>query len=510
MTDAAASSAPVGGKAPGRPAVWASASLVLVLATYGQVAGFEFTYDDYWTVEANPHLRRPLLELASTLLSATRGAAAIPDATRPTMVASMALDERAFGSWAGGYHLHSLALYLCACALAFYLLSQLLPSRRAALGAGVFFALAPTHAEVVAGINYREDLLVALGILGVSAWVARPRTSPETTLSTVCIAIACLATLGAKESGVLIIPFVLVVVHLGGDLREVLRRREPAFSAIALATVAWGAWRLTLHAAGAELPMRDFGGSAQQLAHAARYSVVTLGHCLLPLEWSPEYAWPKHVGWLWGVAAVSMAAAIVWMLRHAHTRTMAWGLLIVVGCMLPTSPLVGPINIYADRYMTLGLFGAAIFWGAALDGASRALSRPVLLPAFTVAVVLVFTPITHAATAAWRDDLTLWSIAIRRAPGSARAWQGLARAQRLRGQTEAAGQSIQRALRIDPRYAPARVTQVYVLGAQGRAAEARLAIAKLPRTRAGSLPGVARARRCLRGSDDDLAACLSR
>lgn len=483
--------------------------LVLAALAFGQVAGFEFTYDDDWTLVHNPHLRRSLAALASELLGGHRNAAAIPDATRPSMVLSTALDVRAFGHWPGGYHLHSLALYLCICGFAHALLRRLGVHRRAALAGALFFALAPVHAEAVAAINYREDLILTLGVLGLSLWVLRPGPGRETTTSTALVATATAVTLGAKESGIVLLPFLGALLALRGGLVATLQRREPAFSAIFITTLAWGAWRTSMANAGADIPVRDYGGALSQLAHTARYIVLALGHGLLPWSWSPEYDRVATAGPLWfaALAAVGAATAALW--RHRPTRAMGYGVLIVVGCLLPTSPLSAPINPYADRYLCLGLFGAALFWSHALQLAARAMARPSLPLAAAAALALVFTPLGATAASAWRDDLTLWRTATSRAPGSARAWQGLSRAQRLRGHTAEARASVIRALMLDPHYGPARVTRVYVLAAAGAVPAARSALAKLS-DRERRLPGVARAKRCLARSDREVAACLAK
>src|SRR5262245_36488217 len=88
--------------------------MALVLAVVGiccfvRVLGFEFVYDDHWTIIENRALDRPLSSLIASI--ATGHVSAIPDSTRPAMLASIWLDRRVFGASPIGYHAHSLLLY---------------------------------------------------------------------------------------------------------------------------------------------------------------------------------------------------------------------------------------------------------------------------------------------------------------------------------------------------------------------------------------------------------------
>jgi len=489
-----------------RTAAWLVGLALVVIAVYAQAAGFGFAYDDYPTIQTNTHLGRPLSELMGVLLTGTRAAADIPDATRPTMVLSMALDHRMFGTWAGGYHLHSLLAYLCLCGVVCVALWRLLEVRAATFAGTAFFALAPVHAEVVASINYREDLLMALGVLGLLAWVLRPGGQRETPWSGLLIGLATLATVGAKESGVVLLVLVPTLTYLRGG-RDLLKRREAAFFAMALAAIVWAVWRLTMVSAGAQIPTRTFASLGARLLHAARYEVLAIGHSLIPVLWSPEYTWPEEPSGVWVLALSAMLAGTVGLAVRPATRGMAVALLATALCTLPTSPLVAPVNSYADRYLCLSLFGGALFWGYALIAAGRVVHTPWLARGFVVAMV-AWVPVSYGAASVWHDDLALWASAVERAPTSARAWQGLARAQRRAGHADAARISIDRALRLHPAYPPALVTRVYVLVAQDRIREARDALDLLSGESAASQPGVARARRCLRPEVANTQECM--
>ena len=149
------------------------------MLAFSSVLGHGFVYDDAWTIVENRWLNSPLGELIGLLTSGEALARGVPDATRPAMVLSLWLDRRLFGSSPFGPHLVSLLLYGLCCLLATMLAARISRKRIVTLVAGGFFALAPLHAEPVAAVNYREDLLSAAGVLGVWLCALGPLGAPD-------------------------------------------------------------------------------------------------------------------------------------------------------------------------------------------------------------------------------------------------------------------------------------------------------------------------------------------
>src|SRR6185503_7313352 len=87
--------------------------------------------------------------------------------------------------------------------------------------------------------------------------------------------------------------------------------------------------------------------------------------------------------------------------------------------------------------------------------------------------------VAQSAVAPWKDDATLWSVAVERAPESPRAWAALSRVRRLRGELDSADEAVARALELEPGYAPARLTRIYNRLARGDVDAARAEIEDL-------------------------------
>ena len=496
---------------------------VVAVVTFFRVVSFDFAYDDNWTIVENASLERPLAPLLRALLSGRGTVEHIVDATRPAMVVSTWVDRHLFYLAPEGYHLHSLLLYGAVCAVATLALVALSRRRRIALVGGLFFAVAPIHAEVVSAINYREDLIAALGTLIALVWIFAPRRQPERAYWVVLAAGAWLWSLLGKESAVALVLLVVGAVAVERHGRPLWHHRRRTFIALGVALVLWGGWRAALRVLGRDdvpltLEPRSLG---DRLLSTARYSTRGVFDSVLPFFWSPEHA-PELTAspwWLLPLAALVLLTVI--LSRRRRTRPLALGLAIALLAPLPTSPLVGPINETADRYAFLGVLGGALVWGWAANEIARRIGvvcgrralpgltgRRMLWAALALAVLPGWWVSQHAAVP-WRNDMSLWTTAVERAPEAPRAWTGLSRALRLAGRLDEADIAVERAVRLNPRFLRARVTRTYNHLARGDIEAARREIKEIEHLGGASQRGMARARRCAGGAARDAPGCIA-
>jgi protein O-mannosyl-transferase len=483
-------------------------ALVGALA-FAPVVGFGFVYDDHWTVEGNRDLDRPLPVLLRAALLLRDEARDIADSTRPSMIASLHVDRSLFGSEPSGYHLHSLALYAGTCALAALFLLMLSRRPRVALIGGMVFALAPVHAEVVSAINYREDLIAAVGVLAALAWLCAPRVRPDSLDGAVWAATAWAIGLLGKESAVSLAPMLLALILVKRDALSWLRARRVTLIALGVTLGIWGGWRLAVRLKGLDdVPVAPPRAALELVTATARYEVDAALRSLVPIVWSPEYAHEGKASALWLLPLLGLVGTALLLARRPALRLPATGILLGLLAPLATSPLVGPINERADRYLFLGVLGGALVWGFVLDRLMRRISRvgrPLLLSALGLPLCLL----AQTAARPWTNDFSLWSEATRRAPTATRAWVGLSQAQRRKGDLDAADASIDRALALDPQSKIARVTRVYNLITRGELDTARRELEQI-RTLGGERQrGMPRATRCAAlESPREAAACL--
>ena len=474
------------------------AVLAAAILCFSATVSFDFVYDDFWVVVGNRFLGRP-----SAWVSLLDGRAlgwGVPDAARPLAVLSAALDHAVFGAWAGGHHATSILLHAGVVALVLRLASALGLGARASIAAGAFFALAPVHAEAVAVVSYREDLLATLLVLAALDAALRDRPLLAATL-------ALFAPL-AKESAITA-PALAVVV--GIIARPVPRR---GLAALCAGTGLWLAWRLAtvgLSAYGPAVAARP-----SLALHAPQTIAEAFGRSLVPLGFSPAHAPPQgSTGAILGALALAALLAVAAVVRR-RVPLATLGLTFFVVAMLPTANLLAMPVPRAERFAYLPSVGTALAIGAIAAQLDRLLAPRVLaLGGLSACAALWVT--SAIACRPYRSDDTLWRAAAAASPTSARAQAGLARTLRMAGDPTGAASALARALALDPRDPAAQVVaavQAYEhkryeesLRALDRAAELGVVPAwQVPRNRAVVL--LASGKREL--AERELAACQRR
>jgi hypothetical protein len=425
--------------------VFGSVSVAVVASLiYFRACSFGFIYDDYWTVVGNSHLDKPLAELLSAAVSGRSIEWNMPDATRPLMGVSLWLDRRAFGFDPAGYHLHSVALYALACVLVFVLGFGLLRSFVPALAAAAVYAVAPLHAEVASAVNYREDLLAAVGLFGAAALLFWPAGSVWRWRSLAVGALWAYALL-AKESALIGPAFVAALSILR---RPNLGRRDEAVPlglACGVVALLWLNWRFGLSRLGEQIPTASYASWPDRLLRACRFEVISAFKSLVPIAPRPEWGPLGEAHWLWAPACFTLVAGVVWLARRRSARGFAAAGAVALVTPLFTSPLVAPNNELADRYWFVSSFAAALLVGSVMQKLSP---RRSWLP---VAILLAGGALASTkAIAMWSSEVNLWTFAVQTAPSSPRAWSALARVHRLADQEALAERSIEHALALKP------------------------------------------------------------
>ena len=484
---------------------------IVALLVFAPVVTFGFVYDDHWTLVDNRWLDHSSDELLR-LLATGAAVGKVPDATRPAMVLGHWLERRAFGLSAWAYHLDSLLLYGLATALATSVAFCVARRRGVALFAGCFFAVAPIHAEPVAAVNYREDLLAAVGVLGTLLCLCAPRRDSASIGDDKGwrpLGAAALLALGlfGKESAIAVVPLLGLLMWLLPGLRERVLRRPRTCCALGLAVGVWLLWRVPLAVHGDDVPLAPSRPLLQTLLRTARFEVQAVRYALLPFSYSPDHWRQPDAGFGWLGPFVSLVLGVALFGRQSRFRVPAVGVGVALAAPLACCPLLRPVNEFADRYFFLGVLGGGLVWGwvalrLAQAWAHERQQRWLLL------VLVPLVPLTLRATALWKSERTLWTAAVELSPGSPRAWASLSRVHRRAGEREAADMTIARALAANSDYGPALVTQIYNELAFGRLAEARAHLEELERRGRQREAGLAKAARCAKLDAVEAARCI--
>ncbi len=374
-----------------------------------------------------------------------------------------------------GWHLLSIVKHVLVTVLLGLLAWKLLRDRSAALMAGVLFALHPANTESVAWVTVPDPLMSAAMLGSVLCYLrcadqfsaqseapagrsGRNRRAIQAEVRSsagwlIASALLCLVALFAKETAIVLIPvlFALALVmpspkHEDANLRSHLFRALRQIIPFLGVTVIY--LLLRLHALGGRL-----GARTQNLpwSTVARSVPATLWFYLKVLLWPVRlraFADSSQVdtfsardvllpGLGVGCALMVLAAALLWAwkkVRDLPDREAAGvECALVLGSLFLVFPILLALNLNAlnpgdflhGRYTYLSLTGLMLLLATGWH-----LMHELRIPLLAVAGLLatVFTVFTVRQESAWKDDLTVFTVAHQIAPHNTPVALNLARA----------------------------------------------------------------------------------
>jgi hypothetical protein len=416
--------------------------LGLVLLVVLPTLGFGFVYDDHWVLLDNGFIRDP--SNLPLLLGPEASAQHVPDAFRPASVAFETLVYAVLGLWEIGQHAVSVLLYVALCWLIAKWLEGLHAPLPVRIGAVAVFGTMAIHGEAIAVVSYREDLLAAA--LGMTALVATDRwvdlraraAGPSreiglAVLAMVAMMLACASKLSAAP--------LVVLWALARQLAPWSRPLPPRRLLAGVVLLGLGVAVAVFARVSAVGELSPYGELTQRvyahrvglgpvLAASLQIHLEYLRQMFVPGGFSPDYVdygarWTDPAtllaagAWL-GIVGIGLVAA-----RRRRAPVVALCILGALVLALPTSNLAPMPTMRADRFMLLpslpvaiGLAAAALWFGRRLSVRAPT-SVAALAP--LVALIVVQGATLQGATAAYRSDTRLWSVAMHRSPHSARA-----------------------------------------------------------------------------------------
>jgi hypothetical protein len=314
---------------------------------------------------------------------------------RPLTTLSFALDRALFGLAPSGYHATDLALLfagtlaLAACG------RRLLGPGAGALAAAWLFAWHPLHVETLPVASRRGDPLALFFVL--CALALAPRADERAPWRTALCALAAACAVAAKETGVLVLPL-LVVLHFAEAppatrLRDAARASAPAAALVLLVLLVRS---YVLGGLGGHPDSSLFAGLARGIALAPLY----LEQLVMP---QPLFAAAGLARALALASAALLGLALLW-LSHTSWSELRRTLLLCAAWLAGALWLTGISGELASWYALVLLPAFALLFGALLDAAARllrqgrrtagALATALLL--LLAVEALRYTPLIHA------------------------------------------------------------------------------------------------------------------
>ena len=400
---------------------------------------------------------------------------------RPVWISTLALDHALWGLRPAGYHLTNVLLHVATALLVYLLGLGLLRRSVPALLAALLFAAHPVHAEAVAWVSGRNELLAALFTCVALAGYARFRTRGGAWVAAGTLVAYGLGLLSKEMAATLPLLALLWEARAG---RGGARSRLAGPLVLALATVPYLLLRAAIVTAAQRTGEPALGA---RLLHAPRILLESLRLMVLPVDLKVFYRLPLEMpsaapgAWLSVLLLALAVAGIVWL--HRRDRDLAFGLGWALVTLLPVCgipAMIRPAPI-ADRYLYLPSIGVCLAAGALFAraaahrrtaGATRAAGAAALV------LLLLLSAATVLRSRAWRDDATLMTQMIGDAPGEATGYFNRGLMELLAARLDDAERDFEAAARLTPRDARVHLHLADIWMRKGRTDRARAALAE--------------------------------
>ncbi|MDH3785747.1 MAG: DUF1736 domain-containing protein, partial [Acidobacteriota bacterium] len=470
-----------------RPWVWAALVAFVAGAAFAVSLQNGFVLDDVRIVELNPRL---------TSLSSIPGHFTetywpiVGEETglyRPVMITSLTLNRAIAGPGPLGYHAGNVLLHMIASAMAWFTLRRCGVHYGTALVGGLLFAVHPLHAEAVANVVGRAEILVAIGVM--AAWSAHRRGLRIVSW------LAYLLALLSKESAILA-PLLFLVDDMSGGQVTKERRSSTIVQYTGYAVAVGVMLVLRYNALGDLFPPSQWffldnpiaaEGTGARLLTASWIQLLYAALFVVPWRLTSDYGFdaipvvrsladPR--AWLGLLWMATLAIGVIQGLRRHRVfllATVCWSIF-----LLPTSNLLFPLGtIMGERLTYLASLGGCLLLGhltAGLVAHGTTGDRRRRVVVITACVILLTACFVRAwdRTTDWRSNYDLALADARSTPRAAKAQFGLGVALLDRGETEGAREHLQGAVDVWPDYAQARFNLGALLLDQGDVEGGRL------------------------------------
>ena len=420
--------------------------LAAVALVYGNTLVNQFVLDDNLYITHNAQVVDPSLH---RLFSPNP----VADVFRPVTFATLALDWALSGPEPVEYHLVNLALHAGATLLLYILLQELLGSapegKTVAFVAALLYAVHPIHTEAVAWAVGRAELLAA-GFL-FAGWILHLRNRPLESLA--CFALAMLS----KESAIAFLPLVLLGDYATGKWKPRLRYGFAAGLALLYLGLLWkvhggrfGPEEISI----VDNPLLALP-AGWRILNALRAAWKYAALQIYPAVLSCDYSFNQirvYRDWRHTLPAALAAAAVagvwIWTLRKRQPGWALAGGIYFAGFAVTSNILVRTGTIMGERLAYLPSAGFCLLLALGWNRL-RQKNEMAAWGLFAV-IVLTCSVRTVMRNRDWRDELALYSSAVRAVPNDAKMHANLGGQYFVRNQLDLAAEEYQIALRILP------------------------------------------------------------
>ncbi|HLJ75640.1 MAG TPA: hypothetical protein VKU62_13695, partial [Thermoanaerobaculia bacterium] len=347
----------------------------------------------------------------------------------PLTILSFAIEQQLFGRNAFLLHATNVVLHAASAALLFFLLRELGAFSFGAFAGALLWAIHPLRVESVVWIAERKDVLCTLFF--VAALIAYGRRRLMLTFALFALALL---------SKGMAVTFPLAMLSI-----DCLQRRRALLEKIPF--LAMSATFAAIGFAG-QRPNAAMNG----LPLVCQTFLFYIGKIFLPIRLNAVYLYPHRISW-W-----SVPAAIAVVIIAFASRISGFAMLFFASTIAVVLPFVSwSDTLAADRFTYIPSIGIAV--------AIAFITKPKAWPLIAI-IAAILGVLTFERSRVWHDSISLWNSVIAADPQIAQAYNGRAAALFSGGDVAGARRDIDRALVIDPCYAPALRNQIVLGGGQ--------------------------------------------
>lgn len=423
---------------------------------YANSIGNGFAWDDSNIIVSNRLLNGSPLDLFGGIDTARIEATPF---YRPGTMLSFWFEGRLHGRNPFLMHFFNVLLHSLNAFFVYRLARALLDNSRAAMLAGLLFAVHPINAEGVNFLSGGRNTLLACSCALLAYLLHCKSMREKKTLLSVAGSVVFLAGLFSKESALGILPLIIALefTHPGSEGRDKRITAVVRLIPYAVCTICYLILR-TIALSGAGVQMEILAGLGSRILN----NIYIIPRYLLSVAWpqsiSNWYLLPEDFHLL----ALPLAAAwlfiilvLAWLLTKGRSRATLFGLCWLFVFLLPVIGIIPfPSAPLADRFFYTPGIG---LWIILADQSSAFFDRTSSINRFGVGLSLVVLAVLASFTVArnldWKDDFSLFSQYVRQYPDVAWGHHNLGCAYLDKARNlELAERSFKRALELDPKF----------------------------------------------------------
>ena len=424
--------------------------VLAVLAFSSVVPGGGWVFDDHVLLERNRELKKSSIWWQSFQRDYYSSSEVVGNSGyyRPIPVLFNAMDMRVWRNPARGAHLTNLLLHVVASLVLPLALMALGASTVAAWVTALVFAAHPVHAESVAFISGRVDVLAAIFLWGAMACAAR-----RSIWATVGLGVCSLLALLSKEIA-FVLPLLLLLVWRTTAMRNRWAPAWPRQQMITVVVVGLVVLLLRFTALGVFLPTTAHQARPDgALLLPLKSLLFALSSVFTPLRLISMEPDPQQLHALRLLAGTAVAVALwgtaLWRLQmqaYLSKALAASGIsLFLVLNVLPQETVLSERFLYLASGFLLVPVGAwfAVAW-------QRASSTRILAAVGVAAFVAILLVLSQWRGSIWRTDVLVWRQAVHEEPQRGVFWDRLGLALTERRSYNEAEVALTRAVELQP------------------------------------------------------------